>query len=72
MDDRYHRGYRVKVNSFRSGSGWRTEVSICSMKDTSAVLTLPAPPLRWWAGTEQEADKYGLDMAKTWIANTDE
>jgi hypothetical protein len=72
MADRYYRGYRVKVSSFRSGSGWRTEVSICSMKDTASVLKLPSPPLRWWAGTEQEADAYGFEMARAWIANTDE
>ncbi len=72
MENRYLRGYRVKVSSFRSGSGWRTEVSICSLKDTASVLTLPAPPLRWSAATEQEADLYGLDMAREWIANTEE
>jgi hypothetical protein len=72
MDSRYHRGYRVDVSSFRSGSGWRIEVSICPLKDTRSLLTLPSPSPHWSAATKEEADRYGLEMAKAWIANMQE
>jgi hypothetical protein len=72
MDNRYHRGYRIKVRSFRAGARWRTEVVIATMKVPIAELTLPFPPVHWSAATEEEANHYGLAMAKDWIARTQE
>ena len=73
MEDRYHKGYRVKVRSFHSGVRWRTEVIISEVKDaTASELTLPTPPINWSAATEAEADEYGLQMARDWIARSQE
>ena len=72
MDNRYHRGYRIRVRSFRTGARWRTEVVIATMKVPDAELTLPLPPVHWSAATEEEANEYGLAMAKDWIARTQE
>src|SRR5262252_8995665 len=49
MDNRYHRGYRIRVRSFRTGARWRTEVVIATMKVPDAELTLPLPPVHWSA-----------------------
>jgi len=73
MEDRYHKGYRVKVKSFRSGSRWRTEVVIWAMKSaTASELMLPSPPVNWSAATEEEANQYGFEMARDWISRTEE
>jgi hypothetical protein len=72
MDNRYHKGYRVTIRSFRSGVRWRTEVVIATMKRPPAELVLPLPPTSWSASSEQEADEYGFAMAKDWIARTEE
>lgn len=76
MENRYHKGYRVKVTSFRSGpvgARWRTEVVISALRDaTASELVLPSPPLGWSASTEEEANQYGFELAKAWIAQTDE
>jgi len=72
MDDRYHKGYRVKIHSFRSGVRWRTEVVIAAMKGPAAELARPAPPASWSAATEEEANEYGFAMAREWIARLQE
>ena len=70
MEDRYHRGYRVKVKSFRSGSRWRTEVSIAAMKHPPTGETILPSPIAWSASSEEEADQHGLAIARAWIANS--
>jgi hypothetical protein len=73
MEDKYHKGYRVKVRSFRSGARWLTEVVIWALKDaTASELLLPSPPVAWSAATEAAADEYGLEMARDWIARSQE
>ncbi len=72
MENRYHKGYRVKVRSFRTGARWRTEVVIVTMKSPAAELTLPSPPVSWSAATEEEANEYGLAMARDWISRSEE
>ncbi len=68
MDVKYCRGYRITVNAFPTGPRWRAEVSLCRMKDAQAAQTLINPPPEWSAGTEEEADQYGVAMGKAWIA----
>ena len=68
MAHRYHKGFRVNIRSFRSGVRWRTEVVITTMKAPVSERALPRPPETWSAATEEEADAYGFEMAKDWIA----
>jgi hypothetical protein len=68
MENTYHRGYRVRVRSSLNGSRWKAEVSVAELRTTPRVETaLPSPGS---AATEEEADLYGLAIARTWIANS--
>jgi len=68
MDDKYHKGYRVSVKSSLTGTRWRPDVQVKSVRGaaTAAVSIGPAPAY-WSAATEEAADLYGFDMAKAWI-----
>ena len=74
MDDRYCSGYRVTVKSSRHGSGWRTDVAVFALGSdpSEAAIPVPVPAQRWPAATEQEADQYGFEVAKEWIARARE
>ncbi|HEV8437717.1 MAG TPA: hypothetical protein VGT40_06460 [Methylomirabilota bacterium] len=68
MDDTYHKGYCVSVRSFLDGARWRTEVRVRAVKHAPPSGTPIGPaPAHWSAATEEEADRYGVQMARTWI-----
>jgi hypothetical protein len=69
MEDRYLRGYHVSVKSFLNGVRWRTEVRVRAVKDRAAAeVSISPPPVYWSAASEDEADRYGIEMARAWIA----
>ena len=72
VTQRYHKGFRVSIRSFRRGVRWRTEVVITTMKAPVSERALPLPPETWSATTEEEADADGFEMAKDWIARGEE
>ena len=68
MEDKYHKGYRVSVKSCLSGTRWRPDVRVIALRHgASGAVTIGPPPSLWSAATEDEADRYGLQMARMWI-----
>ena len=67
MEDVYNRGRRIRVNSYRSGMRWSLDVRVATLNGPRQTERLLVPSTDWTGAIKEEADQYGLAMARSWI-----